>query len=458
MSLQFGTDGVRGIANADLTPELVVALGRATARCIRGETFLVGRDTRRSGPMLLAALAAGLAAEGSQVLDVGVMPTPGLAWLATDRHHPAAVISASHNPFPDNGIKLLSSAGEKLADETERAIERELAAILATGGVGRAPSPTGAALGAIETDPAALESYVGHLVSVAELAGAPLSVVLDCANGAASDVAPEVLGRLGIRTTVLFASPDGTNINAGCGSTDPAALAAAVVAGGADLGLGFDGDADRLIAVDDKGGIVDGDRLLALFACDLQARGELPGGGIVVTVMSNLGLRRTLEEKGIGLSVTAIGDRNVVVGMQETGYGLGGEQSGHIIFGRDATTGDGILTGLRLIGVLERAGRPLSALASEAMQRLPQELRTVPVADPGRVEAHAGVAEEIAAIEAVLGDSGRVLVRASGTEEVVRVMVEADAPEAARAAADRLVEVVVRELGPSRARPGPRTP
>ena len=458
MSLRFGTDGVRGVANADLTPELVLALGRATARCLSGETFLVGRDTRRSGTMLLAALAAGLAAEGSQVIDVGVMPTPGLAWLATDRHHPAAVISASHNPFPDNGIKLLSSSGQKLADETEHTIEAELDAILDLGAGSGRGTPVGAALGSVRVDPDAHEHYVAHLVSAADFDKSSLSVVLDCANGAASSVAPEVLRRLGVAATVLFAEPDGTNINAGCGSTDPLALSETVVRLGADLGLGFDGDADRLIAVDGRGGVVDGDRLIALFACDLEARGELPGSGVVVTVMSNLGLRRALEARGIEMRITAIGDRNVVISMEENGYGLGGEQSGHIVFRRDATTGDGILTGLRLIGLLERAGRPLAELAAEAMQAMPQELRSVQIEDPGRVTTHAGVAEEIAAIEAELGGSGRVLVRASGTEEVVRVMVEAEVPELAAVAAERLVAVVVRELGSPRRQVDAATP
>ena len=267
-----------------------------------------------------------------------------------------------------------------------------------------------------------------------------------------------MFARLGVKTTVLFAEPDGTNINAGCGSTDPAALAAAVLAQGADLGLGFDGDADRLIAVDDKGGIVDGDRLIALFATDLERRGELTGGGVVVTVMSNLGLRRALNARGIDVTVTAIGDRSVVVGMDETGYALGGEQSGHIVFRRDATTGDGILTGLRLIGLLGRSERPLSELAAESMDRLPQELRTIPIPNPGRVATDEKVAAEIAAIELELEGSGRVLVRASGTEEAVRVMVEAERPGAAAAAAERLVAVVQRELGGPRRQVGSSTP
>jgi phosphoglucosamine mutase len=445
MAPRFGTDGLRGVANVDLTPELVVALGRAVARQLKGETFLVGRDTRRSGPMLLAALASGLAAEGARVEDVGVLPTPGIAWLAADRHHPAAVISASHNPFQDNGIKLLSPEGSKLPDAIERAIEVELDALLAPGAQ-PGPSPSGASLGEIVLNADALDSYIEHLVAVAGFAGRSLRVVLDCANGAAAAVAPEVLKRLGMRATVLFAEPDGVNINDGCGSTDPRVLAARVVAEGADLGLCFDGDADRLIAVDDRGGIVDGDRLIALFAGDLAARGELHGSGVVVTVMSNLGLRHALEARGISTMVTAIGDRSVVVGLEESGFVLGGEQSGHIVFRREATTGDGILSGLRLIGLLERAGRPLSELADEVMSSFPQELRTIHIPQPAQVAQLAVLRAEIAQIEAELGDSGRVLVRASGTEAAVRVMVEADRADVAIAAAERLVTIIERGL------------
>lgn len=449
MAPRFGTDGIRGVANAELTPELALALGRAAARCLPGGEFLVGRDTRRSGPMLQAALAAGLASEGSRVVDVGVLPTPGLAWLAAARGVPGAMISASHNPFPDNGIKLLSPAGTKLPDELERAVEGELDRILleqAPGGM-RRRVPAGAGVGEIAADPEAVGGYVEHLVRSVDLRGPGLRVVCDCAHGAASLVAPRVLAELGVDTVVVAAEPDGTNINEGCGSTHAAAIAGLVVAERADLGLCFDGDADRLIALDSRGEVVDGDQLLALFAIDLHGRGLLENKAMVATVMSNLGLRRALEERGIGLVETPIGDRHVADALEANDLVLGGEQSGHIVFRREATTGDGILTALKLLELVVRAGRPLDELAASAMTRLPQELRNVRVAEPGRLGSAAAVWAEVTAVEQMLGASGRVLLRASGTEAAVRVMVEAESHEHAESAVDRLVGVVRRELG-----------
>lgn len=457
MAPRFGTDGIRGVANLELTPELALALGRAAARHLPGEGFVVGRDPRRSSPMLSAALAAGLAAEGRDVRDVGVVPTPAVAYLAARRGLPGAVVSASHNAWTDNGIKFFSPAGSKIPEETERAIEAELDAALSPAGAA-APLRQGATsrdaagplprVGSLEADACGIEEYVDHLVAVIpEGSVAGRSVVLDCANGAASTVAPEVFARLGVRVVALHASPDGTNVNAGCGATDTSSLVAAMARLKADVGLAFDGDADRLVAVDERGVVLDGDQLLALFATDLAQRGELAGGGVVATVMSNLGLRRSLEAQGIEVVVTPVGDRYVADALRERGFVLGGEQSGHLVFSRHATTGDGILTGVLLLELVARRGESLSALSRGALERLPQELRSVAVPDPSRLAEAAALWEEAARIEEGFAGAGRVLVRASGTERVVRVMVEAPSPAAAVEAVERLVEVVRRELG-----------
>ena len=374
VSVVFGTDGIRGTANADLTPEMVLALGRAAVRHLAGETFLVGRDTRRSGPMLLAAFAAGVAAEGGDVVDLGVLPTPAIAYLAQVRNLPAAVVSASHNPFADNGIKLLSRGGQKLDDATERAIEAELDELLSMGRL--LPSgPVGHGVGHLSIDALAAKDYIAHLVGSVDIGGRAFKVVIDCANGAASAFAPEVLERLGLEVVVLSADPDGSNINADCGSTHPATLAKTVLETGADLGLGFDGDADRLIAIDGDGEIVDGDQLIALFAFDLDERDQLDNRAVAITVLSNLGLRRALEARGIAVVETPVGDRQIVDALKTGSLILGGEQSGHIVFWRDATTGDGIRTGLKLLELLAKKDRPLGELAREAMTRLPQVTR-----------------------------------------------------------------------------------
>jgi phosphoglucosamine mutase len=452
MPPRFGTDGIRGVANTELTPELATALGRAAARHLPGGSFLVGRDTRRSGPMLQAALCAGIAAEGIDAIDIGVIPTPGLAYLAAERGLPAAMISASHNPFTDNGIKLLSASGTKLADEVEHAIEAELDMVYAAAGRRRPGEGAlgGAGVGRIEADPLAVDSYRDHLVGV--LAGAGLEgrhVVLDCANGAAEVVGPAVFAAAGAKTSVLNAASDGTNINAGCGSTDPRGLATAVLEAGADVGLAFDGDADRVVAVDETGSVVDGDHLIAMFAHDLQDRGELSGHAVVVTVMSNLGLRQSLAEKGIAIVETPVGDRYVSDALESNGLALGGEQSGHVIFRRHATTGDGILTGLLLMELLVRRDATLSELAAGSMTRLPQVLVSVPVADPARLGAAARIWAEVSRVEEELGSGGRVLLRPSGTESCVRVMVEAPSEEVARRAAEQLAGAVRREMVPA---------
>jgi phosphoglucosamine mutase len=464
LSLKFGTDGLRGVANDELTPELVLALGRAAARVVPAPEFILGRDTRLSGPLLQAALAAGLASEGVRVADVGVIPTPGVAWLSATRQVPAAMISASHNPFPDNGVKLFAAGGTKLSDPVERALEAELARLAGEPPASRGTAsllspdvktPVGASVGRIDPDPAGVDQYRDHLIAALEgrrLDG--LRCVLDCASGASSGVAPGVLSRLGADVSVIADSPDGTNINDGCGSTHPEALQRAVVATGADVGLAFDGDADRVLAVDHTGALVDGDHLMALFAGDLQERGLLASDTVVVTVMTNLGMVLALEARGIRVCQTKVGDRHVLVAIEEGGYTLGGEQSGHIIFRELATTGDGILTGLQLLDLLRRRGRSLAELAGEAMTRLPQELVSVAVSDPEQLSSAGAVWEEVAAVEAELGRAGRVLLRPSGTEPVVRVMVEAQSAEQARAAVDRLCSAVRRQLGDA----GERTP
>ncbi|HEV2360796.1 MAG TPA: phosphoglucosamine mutase [Acidimicrobiales bacterium] len=451
MPLRFGTDGIRGVANIELTVELSVAVGRAAARHLPGSRFLVGRDTRRSGPMLQAGLSAGLAAEGVTVVDVGVIPTPGLAWLAAELSVPAAMISASHNPFADNGIKLLSAAGMKLPDAIEEAIEGELdALLLASQNRAGVPGPGGPAVGRVEADLEAVRRYEDHLISTLGGRGLEgLRVVLDCANGAASEVAPRVLSRAGAEVMVIEAAPTGVNINAGCGSTSPEKLVAAVLTAGADVGLAFDGDADRVLAVDHAGQVVDGDHLIAMFAIDLAARGELTGHEVVITVMSNLGLRMALAERGIGIVETPVGDRYVSDALESYGLALGGEQSGHIVFRRHATTGDGVLTGLLLLDLMSRRSERLADLAAAAMTRLPQVLESIPVPDPARLGSASGVWEEVGKIEASLAGKGRVLLRPSGTESRVRVMVEAPSESEARAAVDRLTAVVRREIGGS---------
>jgi phosphoglucosamine mutase len=438
----------------------VVALGRAAARVLPGDVFLIGRDTRVSGALLHAALSAGLMAEGFPVADVGVLPTPGVAWLSAADGHPAAVISASHNPYEDNGIKFFAAGGRKLTDEVEARLESELDRLLGGAGPGtsdgveptrppasfRIPGPTGAGVGTI-ADHDGRRRYVDGLVGVLPpdaLVG--IRLVLDCANGAASGVAPEVFRRLGAEVSVLHDLPDGRNINNRCGSTHPAALQAEVVAQGADAGLAFDGDADRVLAVDATGDLVDGDQLIAVCALDRQAGGRLPDDTVVVTVMANLGFRQAMRSAGITMVETDVGDRYVLEALEKGGWTLGGEQSGHVIFRDLATTGDGILTGLQVLDVVVRSGRSLAELASVVVRR-PQVLRNVAVRSRRPLADETELAAAIAEVEAGLGDAGRVLIRASGTEPVIRVMVEAETIEAAEQACETLCQAVVRALG-----------
>lgn len=451
MSLTFGTDGVRGDAEADLTPELVHAFARAAATVLgEGASFLVGRDTRESGPRIVGDLVAGLASGGARCLDLGVVPTPAVAFHSADQRLPGAMVSASHNRWSDNGIKLFTGSGDKLDDPTEEAIEAELRRLLDA-----APDDQPARATAVSDPGEAVASseemtdrYVDHLRTA--IGGRRLDgvrVVLDCANGAASFVAPQAFRQCGAQVVVIHASPDGRNINDRCGSTHPDDLRRSVIAAEADVGLAFDGDADRVVAVDEHGEIVDGDAMLVIAALDLDGRGLLRNGGVAVTVMSNLGLRRALTDAGITVVTTPVGDRNVLAALVEHGLVLGGEQSGHIVFADHATTGDGLLTGLFLLDCMRRAGAPLSALA-QPMVRYPQVLESVRVASRVDLDDARALWDAVAIEEEALGESGRVLVRASGTEPVVRVMVEARDRAAAEASKDRLVAAVL-QLFPS---------
>ncbi|MGD0081654.1 MAG: phosphoglucosamine mutase [Acidimicrobiales bacterium] len=445
--LRFGTDGIRGVANTEITPELALALGRAATRCLPGAPWLLGRDTRRSGPMLLDALAAGLASEGRDVVDAGVIPTPGLAWLAADRGAPAAMISASHNPFADNGIKLFGAGGTKLSMDDESAVQDELGRLtgVAPANADSAGAKTG--VGTISVAPEAIDGYVAYLIGAVSGAGNfGGRIVADCANGSASVVAHRVLERLGIDHVVISASPDGMNINAGCGSTHLGSLVSEVRQAGAALGIAFDGDADRMLAVDHLGNIIDGDQLIAMFATDLHDRGCLRGDHVVVTVLSNLGLRLALAAHGVSVIETPVGDRHVADALESGGYVFGGEQSGHLIFREHAATGDGMLTALKLLDLLARTGVSLFDLATSAMQRLPQRMVSIPVRDRSRLESASAVWDAVTAVEAELGETGRVVLRPSGTEPTVRVMVEATTAEEVERHVQRLAAVVAREL------------
>jgi phosphoglucosamine mutase len=443
MAPRFGTDGIRGEAGTELTTSIVRALGAAAVDALGASLpFLVARDTRESGPGFEIALISGIRAAGGTAHSLGVLPTPGLAGSCAASGLPGAMISASHNPFSDNGIKLFEPGGRKLRDETEAAVEAALATRLESFG----DSPVEGAAPTVEAE--AVASYVARLVAAVG-GGTPFAsvqVVVDCAHGAAFEVAPTALRRLGAQVDVLNAAPDGRNINAGCGSTHPAGLAREVVARGADLGLAFDGDADRVLAVDARGGLVDGDHILAILALDLDARGRLRNRALATTVMANLGLTRALAAKGIGVVITPVGDRHVLAAMEQHDLVLGGEQSGHVIASDHAVTGDGPLTGILLIDAMVRAGRPLHELAA-VVTKFPQVLENVRVADRAGLEAASGFWDAVRRAEAELGDEGRVLVRPSGTEPVVRVMVEAADPAAATRIAAELTAALHSVLG-----------
>ncbi|MDG2111010.1 MAG: phosphoglucosamine mutase [Actinomycetota bacterium] len=440
MALSFGTDGVRGVAFEQLTETFVQQLGRAAGEVLGLDRWVVGRDTRESGPRLLSALAAGAARSGVEIVDLGVAPTPVVAHLAALEGCGGAMISASHNPWMDNGIKLFADGGLKLSDAQQSAIQALLDTLGETSEGGSGRDAAGVAVVAAHDDPfGSYRRCVADSIEGRNLDG--LGVVLDCANGSASPIAASIFAELGADVVALNDEPDGRNINADCGSTHPERLQAAVVEHGADLGLAFDGDADRLIAVDSRGGLVDGDRIMALFAVDFKERDMLAADTLVVTVMSNLGLRRAMQRAGVNLHETPVGDRHVLEALDRGGFDLGGEQSGHLIFRRLATTGDGILSGLMFADLVHRSVHDSADLAASVMHQYPQVLVNVRV---GRrpADVRSELADDVVAIEEQLGDDGRVLVRASGTEPLIRVMVEATTDVVAQAAADRLAAVV----------------
>ncbi|MHA6785315.1 phosphoglucosamine mutase [Pseudonocardia saturnea] len=436
----FGTDGVRGLANGELlTPELAVALSVSAARVLadRDRTHrpvaVVGRDPRASGEMLEAAVVAGLTSAGADAVRVGVLPTPAVAHLVDVLGADLGVmISASHNPMPDNGIKLFASGGHKLPDALEIAVEDGLTA--------SGPRPTGAAIGRVRDLDDAAERYTAHLLDgTPSLAG--LRVVVDCAHGAASTVAPDAYRRAGADVVALHADPDGLNINDGVGSTHLGPLQAAVREHGADLGIAHDGDADRCLAVDAAGEIVDGDQIMAVLAVAMKDAGELAHDTLVTTVMSNLGLHLAMEAAGIGVRTTAVGDRYVLEELRAGGYTLGGEQSGHVVLPNRSTTGDGLLTALRMMARMAGTGSSLAELAG-IVTPLPQVLHNVSVVDKAAVAGSTAVRDAVEAAQVELGGTGRVLLRPSGTEQLVRVMVEAPTEEQARDTAVRLAEIV----------------
>jgi phosphoglucosamine mutase len=400
---------------------------------------MIGRDTRRSGPMLEGALAAGLASAGADAVLLGVIPTPAVAELVAAGHAAAgAVISASHNPFADNGIKLFGPDGFKLADAAEAEVE---AALEADG-----ERPEGAELGAIVPWEGGRADYVESMLRRCPVDLSETTIVIDCANGATAVTAPEIFERLGARVTLIGAEPDGVNINDGCGSTDLAMLGEAVRATGADLGVAFDGDGDRALAVDASGTTVDGDQILAICALDLRARGQLPGDAVVTTTMTNLGFRRAMAGAGIEVRWTDVGDRYVLEEMRRGGFVLGGEQSGHLINLAHGPSGDGVAAALHLLGALGRRGEDL-ATAGAVMQRLPQKLVNVRAARKSELAGAEAVWEAVRACESALGEDGRVVVRPSGTEPLVRVMVEAPTVEDCDRWCQTIVQVVERELG-----------
>ena len=440
----FGTDGVRGEANVVLTAELAYQLGRAAAFVLKRDglpdkelAMVIGKDTRISGDMLEASLIAGICSTGVNVYQAGVIPTPAVAVLTRMLNCMAGVvISASHNPYQDNGIKFFSPLGTKLPDEMERAIEEVI-----ENGLMDIPNPNGANVGRVIPYDEAADKYAHFIQSKVDGDFNGIRVVADCANGAASYIAPKLLRSLGADVVAISCKPDGININDGCGSTHLEQLRKAVVREEADLGIAYDGDADRLLAVDEEGNVVDGDKLLLIFGSYLDKEGLLKENTIVITVMSNLGLKVACKERGIQTLETAVGDRYVIEGMKESGAVLGGEQSGHIVFGMDNTTGDGILSSVKLLQILKQSKRKLSALANE-MEQYPQILINVPVKQKQGWENKAEIKAAIDKAEAELGDTGRVLVRASGTENLLRVMVEGKKQEQIERLANEIADVV----------------
>lgn len=452
MGRLFGTDGVRGLANGELTADLVVRLSQSAALVLtkgrhadelkaegRRPRAVIARDPRVSGQFLSSAVSAGLASSGIDVWDAGVIPTPAAAFLVRDGDFDFGVmVSASHNPAPDNGIKFFSLGGTKLPDEVEDRIEAAMA---------EPPlAPTGSGVGRIIRFADAEDRYVMHLLGTLDRDLTGVHVVIDCAHGAAAGISPRVFRDAGATVTVIGNDPDGLNINLGYGSTHLEPLQKAVLALGADFGVAHDGDADRTLAIDNTGRIIDGDHILAILAVSLKEAGRLSGNAVVTTVMSNLGLRKAMAANGISVTETAVGDRYVLEALAASGASLGGEQSGHIIMSEYSTTGDGILTGIQLAREVVRTGKTLAELA-DVMDVYPQVLINVSGVDRSRLASNGVIAGVVQDVEAELGDSGRVLLRPSGTEALVRVMVEAADEATARSHADRIVAAVQRELG-----------
>jgi phosphoglucosamine mutase len=447
VSRLFGTDGIRGVANEPpLTPDLAYRVGRELVATLAGQRgdervrVVIGRDTRRSGPLLESAMAAGLLSAGADCFAVGVLPTPGIALLtrALDAHG-GIVLSASHNPFEDNGIKLFSAEGTKFPDAWEEQIEARLA------GPDTAPRARAAGIGRLVTYDRAEKYYVDFLARCFPLDLAGLTIVLDCAHGATYRVAPAVFRRLGARVVTTCARPDGTNINAGCGALHPERLRRRLAAAGADVGFAFDGDGDRLISVDHRGEIRDGDYVLAIAGRHMAARGRLKANTVVTTVMANLGLDEALAAAGIAVVKTQVGDRYVHEEMLRSGANLGGEQSGHLLFPDYAPTGDGILSALAVLGVMRETGESLASLAA-CMRKFPQVLVNVPVVRKPPIESLTDVAERIRGFEREMDGTGRILVRYSGTESLARVMIEGADGARIRAMADELAAAIRREL------------
>ena len=440
MGRLFGTDGVRGVANTELTSELALTLGKATALALVDKTkdhkptVVIGRDPRASGEMLEAALVAGLTSVGVDVLLAGIVPTPAIAYLVKYYSADAGfVISASHNPMQDNGLKIFDAAGRKLSDKLEDEIENLMKSQFLT--------PIGEGIGRVKELVDAEQAYIAYLLQTIEpMALKGLNLVVDCANGAASEIAPEVYERAGANVFAIHAQADGWNINRGCGSTHIEEIRKAVKQGKFDLGISHDGDADRALAVDQAGNLIDGDHILAILALDLKSRDRLKHNTVVSTVMANLGFSKAMAEAKINTVPTAVGDRYVLEEMEKHDYQLGGEQSGHIIFRKFSTTGDGILTALQLMQTMARQGKSLSELAS-AITKYPQVLINVPNVSKAKID-NPQLQDAIKSTEAALNGKGRVLLRASGTEPLIRVMVEAETDQIAQVTAEKLAEVV----------------
>lgn len=429
--LRFGTDGVRGVARREITPSAVQFFARAAARALRCQGVVVGHDPRESSPDLARAVAEGFRIEGVDVDFVGMAPTPALAYLAQRAGVAAAVITASHNPYTDNGLKLFRTGGTKLNDDEEDAIQRIYEELVSARTQFVEPGPLVGSM--------SLDAYVDHIVAGGLDVVRGTRVVVDCANGAMSAVAAQVLSRLGVEARLFNAEPNGTNINVACGAAHPDALVALVRNMDCDLGVAFDGDGDRLIAATPAGDIVDGDHLIALSALDMKARGLLVNDAVVVTVMSNIGFHRAMSDAGIAVHTTPVGDRSVLIELERSGAVLGGEQSGHIIHRGRATTGDGLLAAVELLSMLGRSGRVFADAANEAMTAYPQVLINVEVSGDAKKVAEA-CASVVLAAERELADRGRILVRPSGTEPLLRVMVEAEDDDSARRIAQRIAE------------------